>query len=91
MGLKEDVAALKYDSERRLARAAEICHNLGGLLEDMYLAPEDDRDLLNMGLHMMSLYEQLMILIESDMHPSYRKNIESFRAEKLRIPDESNT
>lgn len=39
----------------------------------------DERDKLNCGLHMLSCYEQFMLMIESSMHPDYQKNIRVFR------------
>jgi hypothetical protein len=44
---------------------------------------EDNADQLNAGLHMISVYEQLMLTVEGAMHPAYRKNLEQFRKETL--------
>jgi hypothetical protein len=56
--------------------AEELAYSLGELAE---LTKNDDRNQLNAGLHMMSVYEKLMMSLESGMHPAYRRNIEEFR------------
>jgi hypothetical protein len=72
------VLVIREDS--KLTQAADIAVELSAILNEMaYLMKNDDRNQLNAGLHMMSVYEKLMMSIESGMHPSYRKNIEEFR------------
>jgi hypothetical protein len=43
------------------------------------LTENDDKDMLHAGMHFMSIYEQLMLAVEKDMHPDYQKNIKEFR------------
>jgi hypothetical protein len=82
--------AYPFDPEDEVLHAAELAEELACSLKELReLEKSDDRDQLNCGLHMMSVYEKLMKAVESQMHPAYRKNIEQFRKENLVIPDES--
>lgn len=75
--------------EIKIKQAAELAVELSVILNEMaYLIEQNDRDQLHAGLHMMSVYEKLMISIEGEMHPSYRKNIEEFRKKNLTIGDQ---
>jgi hypothetical protein len=70
----------------KLKEAADLAEELSFSIRDLIeLIDKDSRDQLNAGLHMMSVYERLMIALESEMHPAYRKNLEEFRSEKLKL------
>lgn len=63
-----------------LEETAQLAEELAYCLRELKsMMDNDDRDQLNCGLHMMSVYEKLMMSLEKEMHPAYRKNIEEFR------------
>ena len=69
----------------KLKEAAQLAEALVCALEDLSRVRDDDvTEQLYCGLHLLNVYQRLMIAVESDMHPDYRKNIEEFRAKNLR-------
>ena len=63
-----------------LKKASDLAMSLSSTIEDVLeLAERGDTDQLNCGLHMLSLYEQLMSHFEAEIHPIYIKQIEEFR------------
>lgn len=76
----------QFDPEDEMEHAASLAEELAYSLRELdELTKNDDRNQLNAGMHMMSVYEKLMKAVEGQMHPAYRKNIEQFRQENLAI------
>lgn len=83
-GIIEDGEWEPEQSEPNLLTAAGHAEELACSLRELdELTKADDRNQLNAGMHMMSVYEKLIKEIEEKMHPAYVKNLDDFRA-KLR-------
>lgn len=68
------------EASKRLLLAAEISEQLSIQLKELAeLVRSENKDQLNCGLNMLSVYGQLMCAIESDLHSDCRNQIEDFR------------
>lgn len=69
----------------KLEESAQLAEELAFTLRELsQLIKDDSREQLNCGLHLLGVYERLMVAVESEMHPDYRKNLEEFRNKNLR-------
>lgn len=71
---------MNFDLEQTAQIAEELAFSLRELNQ---LIKEDNKDQLHCGLHMISVYEKLMVSFETPLHPAYRKNLEQFRKESI--------
>lgn len=64
-----------------LEKSAQLAEELVYSLRDLdAMQKSDTQDQLNCGLHMISIYENLIKSIEENMHPAYVKNLNDFRS-----------
>jgi hypothetical protein len=72
------------DIHQNLEDSAQFADELADTLRELVeLSMNEDSNVLNCGMHMMSVYEKLMLSLESNLDPAYRKNIKEFRQTKL--------